>query len=210
MKDITFRAVETLKMCDVILAEDTRTSLKLLNEYDIQSNLQSFHQHNEHKVLDRILNDLMSGKLISVISDAGTPGISDPGFLLVRACIENDIPIETLPGASAFVPALINSGFPNHNFVFEGFLPHKKGRKTRLEIVAKEPRTVILYESPHRLVKTLSQLDVLIGDSRRVSVSRELTKRFEETKRGDFAELIEYFTEHPPKGEFVIVIENIK
>lgn len=210
LKDITLRAIETLKNSDLILAEDTRTSKKLLKEYGIETQLRSFHQHNEHKVLKNIIDELKSGKQISIISDAGTPGISDPGYLLVRECIVQEIEIETLPGATAFIPALINSGFPNHNFIFEGFLPLKKGRKSKLEELAKESRTFILYESPHRLVKTLNQLNENLGENRKVSVSRELTKIHEETKRGSFQDVISYYTDHPPKGECVIVIENVK
>ena len=210
LKDITLRAIDTLMQSDLILAEDTRTSKRLMNEYAIDTPLKSFHQHNEHKTLKSIINRLLSGDSISLISDAGTPGISDPGFLLVRECINENIAVETLPGPTAFVPALINSGFPNNQFVFEGFLPLKKGRKTKLEGLAAENRTIILYESPHRLIKTLGQLKNIMNEGRRVSVSRELTKKYEETIIGPFDDVIDHFNNHPPKGEFVIVIENFK
>lgn len=210
LKDITLRAIETLKQSDLILAEDTRTSKILLKTYEIDVPLRAFHQHNEHKALAGIMAQLRSGETISVISDAGTPGISDPGFLLVRECIRQEIALETLPGATALIPALINSGFPNNQFVFEGFIPVKKGRKTKLEELAREKRTIVLYESPHRLLKTLGQLNELVSSERQVSVSRELTKKFEETIIGSFEEVISHFTDHPPKGEFVIVIENAK
>lgn len=208
LKDITFRAIEVLKAVDLILAEDTRTSSKLLKHYDINQQSIAFHQHNEHKNLDKVIDKLKSGLNIALISDAGTPAISDPGFLLVRACVENDIEVECLPGATAFVPALVNSGFPCDKFVFEGFLPHKKGRQTRLKLLQEEIRTIVFYESPHRLIKTLTQFNEFFGEGRRVSVSRELTKIHEETVRGTANELIQYFTENTLKGEIVIVVEG--
>lgn len=210
LKDITFRAIEVLKAVDLILAEDTRTSSKLLNHYDIKQQLIAFHQHNEHKNLDKVIDRLKSGTTIALISDAGTPAISDPGFLLVRACVENDIEVECLPGATAFVPALVNSGFPCDKFVFEGFLPHKKGRQTRLKFLQEETRTIVFYESPHRLLKTLTQFNEFFGEGRRISVSRELTKIHEETIRGTANELIQYFTENTLKGEIVIVVDSLK
>jgi len=206
LKDMTFRAVEILQQVDLILAEDTRTSGKLLKHFDIQTQMQSYHMHNEHKMLDRIIQRLKSGETMALISDAGTPAISDPGFLLVRASLENDIAIETLPGATAFVPALVNSGLPNDKFIFEGFLPVKKGRQTRLEFLANENRTMIFYESPHKLLKTLTHFSEYFGADRKVSVSRELTKLYEETIRGSLAELLAHFTNKNPKGEFVIIV----
>lgn len=206
LKDMTFRAVEILQQVDLILAEDTRTSGKLLKHFDIQTQMQSYHMHNEHKMLDRIIQRLKSGETMALISDAGTPAISDPGFLLVRASLENDIAIETLPGATAFVPALVNSGLPNDKFIFEGFLPVKKGRQTRLEFLANENRTMIFYESPHKLLKTLTHFSEYFGADRKVSVSRELTKLYEETIRGSLAELLAHFTTKNPKGEFVIIV----
>ncbi|MDT8411940.1 MAG: 16S rRNA (cytidine(1402)-2'-O)-methyltransferase [Vicingaceae bacterium] len=210
LKDITFRAIEVLKAVDLILAEDTRTSSKLLKHYGINQQLIAFHQHNEHKNLDKVIDKLKSGLTIALVSDAGTPAISDPGFLLVRACVENDIEVECLPGATAFVPALVNSGFPCDKFVFEGFLPHKKGRQTRLKFLQEETRTIVFYESPHRLIKTLTQFNEFFGEDRRVSVSRELTKIHEETVRGTANELIQYFTENTLKGEIVIVVDSLK
>ena len=210
LKDITIRAIEVLKESDIIFAEDTRTSGKLLKEYDIATPLESFHQHNEHKKLESVIERLKSGTIASIISDAGTPGISDPGFLLVRECIAENIPCETLPGPTALIPALVNSGFPINQFVFEGFLPIKKGRKSKLENLSNESRTIVLYESPHRLVKTLKQIMEVFDNSRRVSVSREISKKFEETIRGPLTEIISHFSENVPKGEFVIVIENLK
>ena len=207
---MTFRAVEILQKVDVVLAEDTRTSGKLLKHYKITTAMQSYHMHNEHKMLDRIIQRLKNGETIALISDAGTPAISDPGFLLVRACVENDISIETLPGPTAFVPALVNSGLPNDKFVFEGFLPVKKGRQTRLEFLANETRTMVFYESPHKLLKTLTHFSEYLGAERKASVSRELTKLYEETIRGSLEELITHFTENNPKGEFVIIIAGKK
>ncbi len=206
LKDITFRAIEVLKEVDVILAEDTRTSGKLLKHFEIATPMQSFHMHNEHKILDNVINRLKSGESMALISDAGTPAISDPGFLLVRACVKNDIAIETLPGATAFIPALVNSGLPNDRFVFEGFLPVKKGRQTRLEFLTNESRTMIFYVSPHKLLKTLEDFSNYFGKDRRASISRELTKLYEETQRGTLEELIQYFSQKKPKGEFVLIL----
>lgn len=204
--DITIRAIEVLKTVDLILAEDTRTSGVLLKHYDIGTPMSSFHMHNEHKKVDRIIEEMKTGKTIALISDAGTPGISDPGFLLTREAISNQIELEALPGATALVPALVKSGFPTDRFVFEGFLPQKKGRMTRLKLLAEEPRTIVLYESPHRLLKALRELKE-IGEGRQVSVSRELTKKFEETKTGTVDEVLGYFENKPSiKGEIVIVI----
>lgn len=208
--DITLRALELLKQVDLVLCEDSRTSGRLLRHYQIEQKLYPFHQHNEHKVLGGLINRLSGGESFALITDAGTPGISDPGFLLVRACIEAGVPVETLPGATAFVPALVQSGLPGSSFVFEGFLPVKKGRQTRLMKLATEERTVILYESPHRLLKTLVELGSYFGAERRASVSRELTKKFEETRRGTLAVLATHFEAHPPKGEIVLVIEGAK
>ena len=205
---MTFRGVAILKEVDLILAEDTRTSGKLLKHFEIETPMFSFHMHNEHQKLDKIIKRLQSGETMAVISDAGTPAISDPGFLLVRACVKNDIVIETLPGATAFVPALVNSGFPNDKFVFEGFLPVKKGRQTRLKFLAEETRTMIFYESPHKLLKTLTHFSEYFGADRKVAVSRELTKLYEETVRGTTEELIQYFTEKKPKGEFVLIVDG--
>ena len=204
--DMTYRAVEVLKSVDLILAEDTRTSGKLLKHYEITTPMQSHHMHNEHKTVNTIVNRIESGESIALISDAGTPAISDPGFLLSRACIEAGIEIECLPGATAFVPALVNSGLPNDKFVFEGFLPVKKGRQTRLLLLAEEQRTMIFYESPHKLLKTLSHFKEYFGVDRKVSVSRELTKLYEETVRGTIDEVLTYFENKPPKGEIVIVV----
>ncbi len=207
LADMTFRGVEVLKNVDLILAEDTRTSGFLLKHYEIGTPAQSFHAHNEHKKVDEAIEKLKSGVSIAQISDAGTPGISDPGFLLVRAALANDVPVDVLPGATAFVPALIKSGFPCERFVFEGFLPHKKGRQTRIEAMKDESRTAIYYESPHRLLKTLQQFKEILGD-RNVSVSRELTKKFEETVTGSIDEVLEYFGSKSIKGEFVIILEG--
>ena len=206
LNDMTFRAIKVLKEVDVILAEDTRTSGKLLKHFEISTPMKSFHMHNEHKMLDRIIERLKSGETMALISDAGTPAISDPGFLLTRACIKNNIEIECLPGATAFVPALVNSGLPNDKFVFEGFLPVKKGRQSRLKTLAEETRTMIFYESPHKLLKTLNHFAAYFGDDRYISVSRELTKLYEETRRGTIKDVILYFEKKDPKGEFVIVV----
>ena len=204
--DITYREVETLQLVDVILCEDTRTSSVLLKHYGIQKTLWSYHLHNEHKVLDQLIAQLQSGKKIALLSDAGTPGISDPGFLLVRACKQQGIPVTCLPGATAFVPALVQSGIPCNNFIFEGFIPLKKGRQTFFQGLVEEKRTVVIYESPHRLIKTLSELQTFIGDERLVAVCRELTKMFEETKVATLPELIPYFETKGVKGEIAIVI----
>ncbi|WP_299223362.1 16S rRNA (cytidine(1402)-2'-O)-methyltransferase [uncultured Psychroserpens sp.] len=210
LKDMTFRAIEVLKDVDLVLAEDTRTSGKLLKHFQISTPMQSHHMHNEHKMVNAIVDKLKSGMTIALISDAGTPAISDPGFLLTRACIENDIDVDCLPGATAFVPALVNSGLPNDKFVFEGFLPVKKGRQTRLTRLAEEPRTMIFYESPHKLTKTLSHFCEYFGEDRLVSVCRELTKLYEETIRGAAKEVLTYYTNKPPKGEIVIVVAGKK
>lgn len=204
--DITYRAVETLQLVDVILCEDTRTSSVLLKHYGIQKTLWSYHLHNEHKVLDQLIAQLQAGKKIALLSDAGTPGISDPGFLLVRACKQQGIPVTCLPGATAFVPALVQSGIPCNNFIFEGFIPLKKGRQTFFQSLVAEKRTVVIYESPHRLLKTLTELHSYIGDERLVAVCRELSKMFEETKVATLPELIPYFELKGVKGEIVIVI----
>lgn len=206
LDDITIRAVNTLKTVDLILAEDTRTSGKLLKHLGVETRMSPYHQHNEHKVVPRLIERLSSGEAMAVITDAGTPGISDPGFLLVRECIANNIEIECLPGATAFVPALVVSGLPTDKFYFEGFLPHKKGRQTRLSFLATLPNTIVLYESPHRLVKTLNQINEFFNDDTVVSVSREITKIHEETVRGTPEEVIEYVTENVFKGEIVIII----
>jgi 16S rRNA (cytidine1402-2'-O)-methyltransferase len=210
LNDITLRALQVLKEADYILAEDTRQSSKLLKHFEIDKKLVSYHQHNEHKSIDRIIEDLKQDKTIAVVSDAGTPGISDPGFLIVRACIQNEIAVECLPGATAFVPALVNSGFPCDKFVFEGFLPHKKGRQTRLNLLKEETRTIVFYESTHRLLKTLTQFAEFFGEDRPVSVSRELTKMHEENIRGTVKEVIEYYKTHVIKGEIVIIVHGIE
>jgi len=206
LEDITFRAIQILKEVDLILVEDTRTSGKLLKHFDITTPMQSHHMHNEHKTVHSIINRIKQGVLIALISDAGTPAISDPGFLLTRACIQNSIDIECLPGATAFVPALVNSGLPNNRFVFEGFLPPKKGRQTRLKLLAEETRTMIFYVSPHKLIKTLAQFAEYFGENRQVSVSRELTKMYEENIRGSISEVIKYYEENITKGEIVLVV----
>jgi 16S rRNA (cytidine1402-2'-O)-methyltransferase len=208
LKDITLRALEVLNEVDLILCEDTRTSSKLLQHYNIQKPLSPYHQHNEHKIVAHLTEQLSAGKKIALITDAGTPGISDPAFLLVRECVKNDIKVECLPGATAFVPALVNSGIPCNSFVFEGFLPLKKGRHTMLTKLAEEERTIVLYESPVRLVKTLEELIKCFGEERQCSVSRELTKMFEENKRGTLHDVCNYFKEKNVKGEIVIVIEG--
>jgi len=205
LEDMTFRAVRILKEADLILAEDTRTSAILLKHYGIITKTIAHHKFNEHTAVEKIVSEILSGKTVAIISDAGTPGISDPGFLLVRSCIEKNIPVETLPGATAFVPALINSGLPAHEFVFIGFLPVKKGRETKLKSLIAEPRTMIIYESPYRLVKSLEQLMQFLGD-RKASVSRELSKKFEETVRGNISDILNHFKNKTPKGEFVIVV----
>ena len=206
LKDMTFRGIEVLQSVDVILCEDTRTSSKLLQHYQIQKPLSPYHQHTEHKIVGHLIDQLKGGKTFALITDAGTPGISDPAFLLVRDCIKEGIKVECLPGATAFVPALVNSGIPTNRFVFEGFLPLKKGRQTLLKQLAVEPRTIILYESPMRLVKTLKELATYFGADRIASVSRELTKMFEENKQGSLADLAVYFESKTVKGEIVIVV----
>lgn len=210
LEDMTFRAVRILKEADLILAEDTRTSGYLLKHYDIATPMHSHHKFNEHKTVDSIVQRIKSGQTIALISDAGTPAISDPGFLVVRACVENDVEVECLPGATAFVPALVSSGLPNDRFCFEGFLPQKKGRQTRLRKLAEESRTMIFYESPYRLVKTLTQLAETLGIERKASVARELSKLHEEVKRGSLSELAEWYTLHPPKGEIVLVVAGLE
>lgn len=206
LEDITLRAINILKSVDVVLAEDTRTSGHLLKHLGISKPLQSYHIHNEHQTVQRIVARLLKGETMALISDAGTPAVSDPGFLLVRECIKNGIAIECLPGPTAFVPALVNSGLPSDRFTFEGFLPHKKGRQTRLIQLKEEERTMIFYESPHRLLKSLEQFAEYFGADRQASVSRELTKLFEETARGTLTEIIAYFAEKTIKGEIVIVV----
>jgi 16S rRNA (cytidine1402-2'-O)-methyltransferase len=210
LKDITIRAIEVLKEVDLILAEDTRKSIKLLNHFDIKTPMSSYHQHNEHKKLDSIIEKLNSGKILALVSDAGTPSISDPGFLLVRECVKNKIDFETLPGPTALIPSLINSSFSSERFIFEGFLPVKKGRAKRLNALKDETRTIILYESPHKFIKTINDLIDNMGSKRRISVSRELTKIYEETIRGDLSYIFTYFKNKKLKGEFVIVIEGNK
>ena len=210
LEDMTFRAIRVLKEVDFILAEDTRTSGKLLKHFEIMTQMHSHHMHNEHRSIEGILNRLKNGETCALISDAGTPAISDPGFLLTRACVENKIEVDCLPGATAFVPALVNSGLPNEKFVFEGFLPVKKGRQTRLLFLANEHRTMIFYESPHKLLKTLGHFVEYFGTDRVVSVSRELTKMFEETVRGSTSEVLAHYESKPPKGEIVIVVEGKK
>jgi len=206
LEDMTFRAIKVLKEVDLILAEDTRTSSKLLKHFDIGTHMHSHHMHNEHKTVEGIIGRLNNGETIALISDAGTPAISDPGFLLTRACVENNIPVECLPGATAFVPALVNSGLPNDKFVFEGFLPDKKGRQTRFLALAEETRTMIFYVSPHKLVKTLAEFIQYFGESRPVSVSRELSKLHEETVRGTATEVLAHFEKKEPRGEIVVVV----
>jgi len=206
LKDITLRALEVLKEVDLILAEDTRTSSHLLNHYQISKPVTPYHQHNEHKVVDHLVSQLLEGKKMAIVTDAGTPGISDPAFLLVRACIKAGVKVESLPGATAFVPALINSGIPSNRFCFEGFLPLKKGRQTLMKQLAEEERTMVFYESPMRLVKTLEEMITFFGAERQCSVSRELTKMFEENKRGTLQEVAAYFKGKTVKGEIVLIV----
>lgn len=206
LEDMTFRAVKVLKEADLILAEDTRTSSVLLKHYDIHGKLESHHKFNEHKTVETVKERILAGLDVALISDAGTPGISDPGFLLVRTCVREGIEVQTLPGATAFVPALVSSGFPCDRFCFEGFLPVKKGRQTRLLELASEPRTMIFYESPFRLVKTLLQFVEFFGEDRECSVAREISKMFEEHRRGTLAEVAAWYQEHEPKGEIVIIV----
>jgi len=210
LEDFTFRAINVLKDVDLILCEDTRRSKKLLIHYDIETPLRSHHKFNEHKEIGKVVNKILSGEKIALISDAGTPGISDPGFLAVRTCLENNIEVECLPGATALIPALVNSGIPFDKFVFEGFLPVKKGRKTKLEKLSEEERTMVFYESPHKLLKTLKDFSNSFGQERKVAISRELTKIYEEIIRLSLENAVKLFTEKPPKGEFVIIIEGYK
>lgn len=208
LADFTFRAVEVLKQVDLILAEDTRTSSVLLNHYQIQKPISPYHQHNEHKIVTHLTEQMQAGKTIALLTDAGTPGISDPAFLLVRACVKHNVKVECLPGATAFVPALVNSGLPINSFCFEGFLPLKKGRQTMMKKLATEERTMVFYESPMRLVKTLNEFINYFGADRNCCVSRELTKKFEENKRGTLQEVHDYFNEKTVKGEIVLVVEG--
>jgi len=207
---MTFRAVEVLEQADLILAEDTRTSGKLLKHFEITTQMHSHHMHNEHKTTEGIVKRIQSGETVALISDAGTPAISDPGFLLTRACVEAGIEVDCLPGATAFVPALVNSGLPNDKFVFEGFLPVKKGRQTRMLALAEETRTMIFYESPHKLVKTLGHFVEYFGEDRKISISREISKLHEETVRGTTTEVLHHFTQKPPKGEIVVIVDGKK
>lgn len=206
LEDMTFRAVKVLQEADLILAEDTRNSGKLLKHYEITTAMQSHHMHNEHKTVDALVQRIKNGDTLALISDAGTPAISDPGFLLTRACVEAGLEVDCLPGATAFVPALVNSGLPNDKFIFEGFLPKKKGRQTRLKLLAEEQRTLIFYESPHKLLKTLKDFMDHFGADRKLSVSREITKLHEETIRGTVQEIMAYYESKPPKGEIVLVV----
>lgn len=208
LKDITQRSIEVLREVHLVLAEDTRTSGQLFKHLEIEAKFFPFHIHNEHKTLDGIIEKLKSGMVIALVSDAGTPGISDPGFLLIRECVKENIKVECLPGATAFTPALVVSGFPTDRFCFEGFLPHKKGRQSRLEELREESRTMIFYESPHRLLKTLTQFADFFGADRNISVSREISKKFEETIRGTVNDAKEHFTKTEPRGEFVLVVEG--
>ncbi|OYX84523.1 MAG: 16S rRNA (cytidine(1402)-2'-O)-methyltransferase [Flavobacteriales bacterium 32-34-25] len=206
LEDMTFRAIRILKEADLILAEDTRTSGKLLKHFEISTHMHSHHMHNEHKTIENVISRLKAGENIALISDAGTPAISDPGFLLTRACVENGIAVECLPGATAFVPALVNSGLPNDKFVFEGFLPEKKGRQTRYLELAEETRTMILYVSPHKLVKTLAEFVTYFGEDRQICVSRELSKLHEENRRGTAKEVLAHFEKTAPRGEIVVIV----
>ena len=210
LEDITLRAIRLLKEVDLILAEDTRVSIKLLKHFAIGTPLQSFHMHNEHKKVETVVEQLKNGKTVALISDAGTPGISDPGFLLVREALKEGVEVQCLPGPTALIPALVQSGIPCERFVFEGFLPPKKGRQTRLEQMALETRTQVFYESPHKLLKTLEQLVTYFGADRSIAVVREISKLYESTFRGTAQEGLDFFEAHPPKGEFVIVVEGIK
>ncbi len=208
LEDISYRCLSILKQVDYVLAEDTRVTKKIFSKYDISTPLSSFHIYNEHKVLKKWINTLTNNKQVALVSDAGTPAISDPGFLLVRECINNNIEVICLPGPTAFVPALVMSGIPMNNFVFEGFLPLKKGRVKRLKVLGKEERTMVFYESPHRILKTLSDLIKFFGKERNASISREISKVFEETKRGSLITLLEFYKQNKPKGEFVIIVEG--
>ncbi len=208
LEDMTFRAIKVLNEVDLILAEDTRTSSVLLKHYEIKKPLKAFHKFNEHAAVKRVAENIAAGQLTALISDAGTPAISDPGFMLVRECVAQGIDVETLPGATAFVPALVNSGLPTDKFCFEGFLPQKKGKTKMLTELSTEPRTMIFYESPHRIIKTLTMINEIFTHNPQISISREISKKFEETVRGTASELIEHFTEFEPKGEFVMVVEG--
>lgn len=208
LEDITLRAIKTLENCDLIFAEDTRVTKKLLNHLGISKTVYPFHAHNEHKILQNVIDKVKSSETTVLVSDAGTPGISDPGFLLIRACIEEGIKVNCLPGPTALIPALVASGFPSDRFCFEGFLPHKKGRQTKLIQLSTEERTVVLYESPHRLTKCLGQIEEFFGPERKVCVVREVSKIYEEYKRGSASEVKTYYEQHPPKGEIVIIIEG--
>lgn len=210
LADITYRAVQVMQEVDLILAEDTRTTSVLLNHYNISKPVSPYHQHNEHKIVEHLTQQLMAGKNVALVTDAGTPGISDPAFLLVRSCVQQGVEVQCLPGATAFVPALVNSGLPMNNFCFEGFIPLKKGRQTFLKKMAEEERTMAFYESPHRLVRTLADFGEYFGEDRQASVSRELTKKFEENKRGSLKELHDYYNEKQVKGEIVIIVEGKK
>lgn len=210
LDDMTFRAVNILQEVDFILAEDTRKSGKLLKHYEITTPMHSHHMHNEHQKVESVVKRIQHGETAALISDAGTPAISDPGFLLVRSCVQSGVTVDCLPGATAFVPALVNSGLPNDKFVFEGFLPPKKGRQTRLKLLAEETRTMIFYESPHKFLKTLTHFAEYFGEERLISVSREITKLHEETIRGTVQEVLQHYTEKPPKGEIVIVVSGMK
>ena len=210
LEDITLRGIRLLKEVDLILAEDTRTSQKLLNHYEIKTSMQSFHMHNEHKKVAQVIQEVLRGKTIALISDAGTPGISDPGYLLVHEALKQGVKVECLPGPTALIPALVQSGLPSDRFVFEGFLPPKKGRQGRLKQMAEEIRTTVFYESPHKIIKTLGQMLPYFGPERKLAVVRELSKKFESNFRGSLEEAVHFFEEHPPKGEFVIVVEGTK
>ncbi|TWP24860.1 16S rRNA (cytidine(1402)-2'-O)-methyltransferase [Apibacter muscae] len=209
LEDLTFRGLRILKEVDLILAEDTRTSGKLCKHYNIETPMQSFHLHNEHQKTEHFINEIVNGKNLALITDAGTPGISDPGYLLVKSCIENSIVVECLPGATAFVPALVVSGLPSHEFLFVGFLPQKKGRQTKLEKLSKEERTVVMYESPHKILSTLEQIMKIFGAERKVSLSREISKLYEETIRGTAEEVFKQISDKPIKGEIVLLIEGL-
>ena len=208
LEDMTFRAINTLKEVDYILCEDTRTSGVLLKHYEISKPLKSYHLHNEHNMTEKVINDLENGQTIAIITDAGTPGISDPGYLLAKACADKNLEMICLPGATAFVPALVVSGLPNHDFYFAGFLPQKKGRQTKLKQLAEEKKTIILYESPHKINTTLEQIKEFFGDETKVSLSREISKKFEETKRGNIDELIAFSKSKTLKGEIVLIVNN--
>ena len=210
LEDMTLRGIRLLKEVDLILAEDTRTSQKLLNHYKIKTSMQSFHMHNEHKKVAQVIQEVLRGKTIALISDAGTPGISDPGYLLVHEALKEGVKVECLPGPTALIPALVQSGLPSDRFVFEGFLPHKKGKQGRLKQMAEESRTTVFYESPHKIIKTLGQMLPYFGSERKLAVVRELSKKFESNFRGSVEEALHFFEEHPPKGEFVIIVEGTK